>query len=898
MQNTQSTPTAPLHVRAQLAALIFTASALAPAPNATAADHPPATQPAKSLSLRPAANAGPEVNLAEDVPLSVQFKEAAQILALVDANKMADAKELAQALVQKHPNDPIARVLLIQVYRKDDALFAVRQDIDRIPQLGPSDPRVIAELAMVHGWDGQFAKGIKLAEDGLKKYPNSASLLETQGRLLNALDKTAQTIECLQKPAAGLKEPSGRAAVHVVLASALEAEQKNDQALAAVNIALAGRPRDTQALQTKARLLDQLGQPEQAYDLYITLLRNPGKIQLNPNQMKDLRAHVNRLKPAAMQAKLKQRTENRQHSIDLASAYQSNPADPKAKEDLTLHTLGLCEALGIDPLDSLIPLEDHEKSSEPSDKADIDVIHARDKAEKMFRADRSINTRFDSPDQYASALPDLEKIIAVYPSPYYTYLIAMIHFRDKRYALAADYAALSAGVSSLEHYQLPLDESQAGFTFLEDQYVKSRRLALEAARMRDETPDKQDLLLQDYLAAVAAQDWVKVCLVCTEGEKNLNRWCSRFYPAAEWTMLSHYKYKDKIEKAMVAKGNALLRDKRIDALKSHMQVMALNDFSTLDAMELSISASQTFGDAQAATQAIAAALDLYPYSPVARYALAMDAEKRGQSDEAMLQYNAGAAGKNTNGLAGMALGSAASRDLLEKKLGNSPFDRYAKLIDAERAKNPITKERRGLIIAALTRLLADKPKNPTLHLIRGQERHRIGDYQNSITDLLRAEELDPNLRFTVQPILGDAYAGISRQKNIDPETRRENIQKSLMSYTFALDIAPQGFNTAALRYARGMRSSELGLNAQALTDLAAAIDLFEPTNKNRAWAHLELSKLYELKGDKDKARSHAAKALDASKSLWTKDAPAPEVFAQRVQDLGSSAKTPTPAGDK
>jgi tetratricopeptide (TPR) repeat protein len=825
----------------------------------------------------------------DEVPLIKAVPGAREVVDALDALDWQKAKALVTEIQKKSPNDPLVLVLVVRVYRWNSSLALVRKEMARALELAPDDPRVLYESVMVRLWDDGLNPAQQQGQEALKAHPNSACLLKLVGDFHNAKDEYSQAIAALEGPAKGLREPDGRAGVYQTLAEAYLGDNKQDLALKAIDETLRLGPGDPAALDIRAQILESMGDLESAYETYRSVKRNPGKFVYDKGFLRRLDRRMGELKPKVMAIKEKRMRQDREKVIALGEVYQSNPTDVKARDGFAAYMMELCEVIGVDSTDALILVEEKELSENPTEKAPEKVMQARKAALKMIDGDPSINARYNARRDHAQLLLDLEKAVSIYPSSQALYMMAMIHFQEKSFNQAAYFASLASGISSLERYQRPKKEEEDAFAVIENPYVWSRRLALEAIRFRDAATTPDDVLLQNYLTALNEEDWVRLQESYREANKS-KTWASSKNPVAWSSQISHARYNDQIQKTLVAKGRQYLREDNKQEVKRILGLLAEDWFDSPDALKFAVMGWKFVGDAGQYKKALDKALALNPYDPEIRFSLGMDAEKAGKLEEAMFQYNAGAKGLDKKALPVMRQANAVSRDGIESKVGAKYEDKYAAFIDGERKAQVIAKERRAVISAAVSRLIGNNPKSGVLYMIRCEEAYRMGDYQGCMADAQMAMSLKPELKHQAQILIGDANYQLSRGKNLTDQEYEEYLGKAISGYTKALESAPSGGNLASLYFARGMRYMELKQPDEAIKDLTKAGEQFDAKVKNKAWAYFHLSRLWEAKGNNTNAKACATKAWELAKELWPGAAGVPKEIENRFKRLSGQSE--------
>ncbi len=853
---------------------------------------------------------GPDgVNLAEDVALDKQIKEAAGIKTLLGAHDGNGARKLADQIIADNPKRPEAYLVRAELNAMFNALTDAKKDIDKALELDPDNARGNAMSALLMARGGDMSGALEKADKALKKNPNSASLLTVKADILGSRQDGPGMIALLKGPAATLKDPEGASVINAKLAQALGVQKQFPEALKAIDKTILLRPGDPQALVIKAQILEASGDVLGAYNAFSSVKSKPGPLAANAQFMTQLDAKIKQMEPEAKKIKNQRQAEaqakslnqeleaikqDRAKAVQVMEAYQKAPGNTQARDAAAAYMLERTLAKPLGSEGELIKMHSTEKSANAKDTAPPDAIEARKKIWAALEADKSIYDGFYS-EKTADSLRKLEELIKIYPDVQSLNMISQMKFGEKKYKEAKDYAVLAAGMAALEDYQLPLDDSEEKTYFgvpLDAREVTYRHMALQAKRFEDGDLNDVDKILVEYTQAREKKDWVKVYEIYYLNNVKPG-WYGNKNPMGPRVTTGQYKLIPEMEAAMVAKGQTILKSGDKEALKKHLEMLEKTALLKQETMEFKLAAQQAIGNETAIMQTVTKTLDLYPFSGAARLVLGQSFEKQTKPTDAMYHYNTGAKGLPAQGLTGVALDNAKARDRIEAIVGKEWMKSYTSFIDAERAIANLEKQRRAMVYAAVTRVLPQHSNKPLLYLLRGQEGYNLAMYDESIQDSKKAVELNKENLYMANIYIGDANYQLSRKFDLPKADQSKYLRLSAEAYGIALDKAPDKANQATILFSRASRYRDLEENDKALADFNKANEVFDDRVRNKAWSYFEASKLKEKKGDIEGARVDAQKAVEMSKISWTgtgNNAP-PRDFGLRVIAL-STAKTP------
>jgi tetratricopeptide (TPR) repeat protein len=856
----------------------------------------PATVPSvKAVELRKAG----EVSLAEDVGFDKVFKELAQIRAALMARDGNKAKGIADTLVKENAGKPEAYLVRAELLAQFNALADAKKDIDKALELEPENARANAMSAALLGRSGDTTAALEKVEKALKTNPNSAALLAGKADILGTRQDAKGVIDTLKGPAATLKEAEGAAVLNAKLAQAYGSLKMLPEATAAIEKTIKLQPGNPQAVVIKAQILEAGGDVVGAYDTFSAVKAKPGALAGNAQFMtqldakiKDLAGPANKLKAQRAQeekgkraeAEIKAVQEARAEAVKVMEAYQKDPTDVTVARAAADLMLGLCEQqTGKRDPGPLILVHESEYSGAPVDKASKEVVEARKKAAKVLTDDKTIYEVYYS-DRPGEAIKKLEGLAAIYPSQTVLELLAQIYFMKREYAVAARYAALAAGMASLENYQAPLKMDPGMFLIggsSSTWYLRSAELYLQAKRFESGKLNEADQILADYRDAREKQDWAKAYEVYLQGRSKVI-WYSSKNPAGARAVSDHAKLDGKIQGALLTKGRALLKGGDAQAIKTFVDLVGRGYFTSEEMLEFQLAAQQTLGQEAGISLAISKVLEAYPFNAAARMALGRSFEKENKPNDAMYHYNTGAKGALTATLKGDAAECAKARDRIEGTLGKQLVSTYASFVDAERNIANLEKQRHAMVYSAVTRILPSHSNKALLHLVRGQEAFALAMYDECVQDMDKAIELNAENMYLAKMYTGDADYQLSRKDGLDKAAKEKYLKLSAEAYTAAINKAPDKANLASLINARGMRYRDLEESDKAIADLTKAVELFDDRVRNKAWAYMALSKLKSGKGDSAGALEDAKKAVEVSNKAWTGADKAPVEFKARV----------------
>jgi tetratricopeptide (TPR) repeat protein len=850
-----------------------------------------------------AAAAGPgkpgEVNLAEDVPLDKVVKEIALVQKALQARDGNGAKKAADEIVANHPTLPEAYLVRAELNGQFQAIADAKKDIDKALELDPNNARANAMSATLIARGGDTTGALEKVNKALAVNPNSASLLAIKADILGSRQDGQGVIDTLKGPAATLKDPQSSAVLNAKLAQAYGVQKKFPEAMAAIERTIKNQPGNPEALVIKAQILEASGDVVGAYDAFVAVKAKPGALAQNAQFMvqldakiKELQGKANQIKSAkALEAKSKQDAqelkgiiEGRAKLVAAMEAYQKSPGDEKLRDAAAEMVLALCVKQGESSEAEVIPLHKSEYVKTPVDKAPKEVVEARAKAAKGYADDKSIDVEFFS-ETPEPTLDKLGELVAIYPSAQLLEMMAKTYFGQNDFIQASRYAALAAGMSALEAYQLPVEpDVDPYFGFGTPAWVFDRRLALQALRFKEGKLTESDQLVADYVQAQRDLQWYTLLEVYQRGAAKM-MWYSPKNPIGGFAIARHHTHSEQMEAAALAKGQEALKAGDTEKLKAVIELIGKARFAKQETYEFCIAGQKALGQETAIRLAVSKALEAYPFSPVARLSLGQDFEKQSKPADAMYQYNTGAKGLATADQKGDALDCAKARDRIEQTLGKEMTKSYTGFIDAERAIANLEKQRHAMIYSALTRVLPNHSNKALLNLLRGQEAIALEMFEACIFDMNKAIELNPENVYTAKAFIGDSYYQISRKEGMDKAGKEKLLKQSAEAYGACIDKAPDKANLATLLNARASRYRDLDEPEKALADYTKAAELFDDRVKSKAWAYLELSRLKEKKGDIPGAKADAQKALEMSKISWTGTEKRPAAFADQVSLL-------------
>jgi putative PEP-CTERM system TPR-repeat lipoprotein len=186
-----------------------------------------------------------------------------------------------KTVLQKQPDNREARLLLGEIFIRNEAYPQAEKELSKARNLGVPDDRVLPALANIYVRMGESQKALDLGipETGLS--PRSLANLHTARA--EALLSQGKKAEAEQSIRAGIQSDPNQPALMLTQAKLALIDRKKDEAVQFVDHAIEKDPTFAEALYLKAALLESENKPDDAARLYRQILAN------DPSQF---RAHL------------------------------------------------------------------------------------------------------------------------------------------------------------------------------------------------------------------------------------------------------------------------------------------------------------------------------------------------------------------------------------------------------------------------------------------------------------------------------------------------------------------------------------------------------------------------------------------------------------------------------
>lgn len=186
-----------------------------------------------------------------------------------------------KTVLQKQPDNREARLLLGEIFIRNDAYPEAVKELGKARSLGVPDDRVLPALAKMYVRMGESQKALDLGipETGL----SPRSLANLHAARAEALLSQGKKAEAELSVRTGIQSDPNQPALMLTQAKLALTDRKKDQAVQFVDHAIQKDPTFAEALYLKAALLESENRPDDAAKIYQQILAN------NPSQF---RAHL------------------------------------------------------------------------------------------------------------------------------------------------------------------------------------------------------------------------------------------------------------------------------------------------------------------------------------------------------------------------------------------------------------------------------------------------------------------------------------------------------------------------------------------------------------------------------------------------------------------------------
>ena len=438
-----------------------------------------------------------------DRPLDQRHRSARQISQLLQQGNAQQAMQLANQLVQHEADKPEPYLMRAQVYLAVRNGQAALRDLQKANQLAPTDALVASSLANLLMQARQPQAAEQVLAPALQAHPNSVLLLVAQGDVQGAKNNLPAAVTVWEKARPLTKDKRQIAIINSKLAQAYNIQGKRDQAIAALDLAIAAVP-DPRLISQRAQLHEQAGQLVGALTDYRKLLTFPA-IEKNAQQRKAISERIAAVETALLEQRRQTVDEDAKQLIPIIDAYRRQPNDIATRQAVVE---ALAPLMAITPQDDekvlLLPFDTENLEQDPPNSEPQDL---RDALENFYRLTRQQQFNWNEVNVLAGQPNDqtVQALLDLYPEPRLLYARAIAAFVNGDDQEAYELALLAEAVELAEFYYDPAQwrVSRHSIAF------KARQLAQLAHDKINNTLSDDDRRLVRMIQLEKNQQWVQ-----------------------------------------------------------------------------------------------------------------------------------------------------------------------------------------------------------------------------------------------------------------------------------------------------------------------------------------------------------------------------------------------------